>query len=149
GDISDYIDKLLDGEAFDKLGVVYGMGHAVYSVSDPRAVILKKFVKDLAISKGKEEEFDFYQKVERIAPEVIAEKRKIYKGVPINVDFYSGLVYQLLGIPQELYTPLFAISRMAGWGSHRLEEMANKGKIIRPAYIAVGKRQEYTPINER
>lgn len=149
GEISDYIYKLLNGEAFDKLGVVYGMGHAVYSVSDPRAVILKKFVKNLAQSKGKEEEFDLYQKIERIAPEVIADKRKIYKGVPINVDFYSGLVYQLLGIPQELFTPLFAISRMAGWGSHRLEEMANKGKIIRPAYIAVGKRQDYVPIEKR
>ncbi len=149
GAIVDYVDKLLNKEAFDKQGIVYGMGHAVYSLSDPRANILQGFVEDLAREKGRMEDFEFYKKVERLAPEVIADRRKIYKGVPINVDFYSGLVYELLGIPAELFTPIFAISRMAGWGSHRLEEMANKGKIIRPAYIAVGKRQKYVALEDR
>ena len=149
GAICDYFDKVLNREAFDKLGIVYGMGHAVYSKSDPRAELMKKFVEELAVAKGMEEDYILYKKIERLAPEVIADRRKIYKGVPVNVDFYSGFLYKLLGIPQELYTPLFAIGRMPGWGSHRLEEMANNGKIIRPAYIAVGKRQKYKPLSDR
>ncbi|MFI3129455.1 MAG: citrate/2-methylcitrate synthase [Bacillota bacterium] len=149
GEINDYLNKILRKEAFDGAGVIYGMGHAVYSLSDPRCDILKEFVEKLAIEKGMEEEYVLYKQIERLAPVAIAEKHKIYKGVPTNIDFYSGFVYKLLGIPAELYTPIFAISRMAGWGAHRLEEIANNGKIIRPAYIAVAPRQDYVPLGER
>ena len=149
GAICDYFDKVLKKEAFDHSGIVYGMGHAVYSKSDPRAEIMKKLVEELAVAKGMEEDYFLYKKIERLAPEVIADRRQIYKGVPVNVDFYSGFLYKLLDIPPELFTPIFAIGRMPGWGSHRLEEMANNGKIIRPAYIAVGKRQKYKSLDER
>ncbi len=147
--VNDYLHKILNKEAFDGAGVIYGMGHAVYSLSDPRCDILKQFVEELAVEKGMEEDYLLYKQIERLAPIAISEKRRIYKGVPTNIDFYSGFVYKLLGIPPELYTPIFAISRMAGWGAHRLEEIANNGKIIRPAYIAVAPRQEYVPLADR
>ena len=147
--IKDYLKKLLHKEAFDKAGLIYGMGHAVYSLSDPRAKVFKKFVEQLSVEKGFEKEYQLYSNVERLAPEVIAEERKIYKGVSANVDFYSGFVYQMLGLPTELFTPLFAVARMAGWSAHRLEELINQGKIIRPAYKAVKKKQSYIPIDER
>lgn len=149
GAIRDYLMKILNKEAFDKTGLIYGMGHAVYSLSDPRANIFKGYVKSLAIEKGLNEEYDLYEKIERIAPEVISEKRKIYKGVSANVDFYSGFVYSMLGIPHELFTPLFATSRISGWIAHRIEELSNNGKIIRPAYISVADRLEYKPISKR
>ncbi len=149
GDIRDYLNKLLNKEAFDKSGLIYGMGHAVYSLSDPRAEVLKGFVEQLAAEKGKEEEYLLYSKVERLASEIISEKRKIYKGVSANVDFYSGFVYSMLGIPVELFTPIFAVSRMVGWSAHRIEELANNGKIIRPGYMSVAKRMEYVPLDER
>ena len=144
-----YLKRLLHKEAFDKAGLIYGMGHAVYSISDPRAKVFKGFVEKLSIEKGMENEYQLYANVERLAPEVIAEERKIYKGVSANVDFYSGFVYQMLGLPSELYTPLFAIARTAGWSAHRIEELINQGKIIRPAYKAVKSNQPYVPIDER
>ena len=136
-------------EAFDKAGLIYGMGHAVYSISDPRAKVFKGFVEKLSLEKGYEKEYQLYANVEKLAPEVIAEERKIYKGVSANVDFYSGFVYQMLDLPTELFTPLFAVARMAGWSAHRIEELINQGKIIRPAYKAVKKKQSYIPIDER
>ena len=135
--------------AFDRAGLIYGMGHAVYSLSDPRANILKAFVKELAEEKGKVDEFQLYSLVERLAPEIIAEERKIYKGVSANVDFYSGLVYHMLGLPIELFTPIFAVARISGWSAHRMEELINGGKIIRPAYLSVAKRKNYVPLEER
>lgn len=147
--VRNYLIKLLNGEAFDGAGLIYGVGHAVYSVSDPRAEIFKKYAKELAKEKGYEAEFRLYEKVERLAPEVIAEKRKIYKGVSINVDFYSGLVYKILNIPEELFTPLFAIARIVGWSAHRIEELVNRGKIIRPAYKSIAPHREYIPISMR
>ncbi|NLK69422.1 MAG: citrate/2-methylcitrate synthase [Clostridiaceae bacterium] len=149
GEIRDYLFKLLNREAFDREGLIYGVGHAVYSLSDPRAVIFKGYAEKLAIEKGFEAEFMLYEMVEKLAPEIIAEKRKIYKGVSINVDFYSGLVYRMLNIPEELYTPIFAISRIAGWSAHRIEELVNRGKIIRPAYKSIAPDREYVPINMR
>ena len=148
-EIADYLTKVLNKKAFDKSGLIYGMGHAVYSISDPRAVILKKFVSSLAKEKGMEKEFALYEKVERIAPIVIANERKIYKGVSANIDFYSGLVYSLLNIPKEMFTPLFAVSRMPGWCAHRIEELVNAGKIIRPAYKSVMPRKEYIKMKDR
>lgn len=135
--IYNYLGKILDGEAFDHNGLIYGMGHAVYTVSDPREKILKKFVLQLAEEKHLQKELALYENVEKLAPKIIAEKRRIYKGVNPNVDFYSGFVYKMLGIPEELYTPLFAIARIAGWSAHRLEELVGNGKIIRPAYMSV------------
>jgi len=149
GQIRDYLNKLLDGEAFDKSGLIYGVGHAVYSVSDPRAEILKEYARQLAKEKGFEDEFRLYEKVERLAPEIIAEKRKIYKGVSINVDFYSGFVYKALNIPEELFTPLFAAARIVGWCAHRIEELVNRGKIIRPAYKSIAPPREYIPLSMR
>lgn len=148
-EIKVYLKKLLHKEAFDKAGLIYGMGHAVYSISDPRAKVFKGFVEKLSIEKGYQDEYQLYANVERLAPEVIAEERKIYKGVSANVDFYSGFVYQMLGLPSELFTPLFAVARMAGWSAHRIEELINQGKIIRPAYKAVKKNQTYIPMDER
>jgi len=148
-EIKGYLMKLLNKEAFDRAGLIYGMGHAVYSLSDPRAEIMEKYVEELTREKGKTKEFELYRKVARLAPEVIAEKRKIYKGVSPNVDFYSGLIYSMLNIPEEMYTPLFAIARVAGWSAHRIEELINTNKIIRPAYKSVAKETEYVPINER
>lgn len=147
-EIADYLHRLLERQAFDRAGLVYGMGHPVYSVSDPRAEVLKDFAKQLADVKGRTDEFALHEKVERIAPLVITAKRSTPRGVCANVDFYSGFVYQMLDIPVELYTPLFAISRVTGWCAHRIEELANS-KIIRPAYKSVAPVREYVPIDER
>ncbi len=147
--IRDYLRKLLAGEAFDHSGLIYGMGHAVYSLSDPRADIFKSFVEQLSKAKGYEKEYALYAKIEKLAPEVISEKRKIYKGVSANVDFYSGFVYHMLGLPQELFTPIFAIARIAGWSAHRLEELVNEGKIIRPAYKAILPHRDYIDLQNR
>ena len=144
-----YIGKIVDKEAFDHKGLVYGMGHAVYSLSDPRAVVFKSFVQQLAMAKGRKTDFDFYNTVERLAPQVIAEKRHIYKGVSTNVDFYSGFVYNMLGIPVELYTPMFAVARVVGWSAHRMEELVNVDKIIRPAYKSVMATRDYLPMENR
>jgi citrate synthase len=147
--IADYVHRLLSKEAFDRAGLVYGMGHPVYSISDPRAVILRRYAEQLAIEKGYTEEFELHTRFERIAPSAIAEHRKLFKGVSANVDFYSGFVCRILDIPAELYTPLFAISRIVGWSAHRLEELADGGKIIRPAYKSVSPLQTYVPLRER
>ena len=144
-----YLTALLNKQAFDKAGLIYGMGHAVYSLSDPRANIFKRFVEKLSAEKEKEKEFRLYSKIERLAPEIIAKERKIYKGVSANIDFYSGFVYSMLDLPLELYTPIFAIARIAGWGAHRVEELINAGKIIRPAYRNVQERRTYTAIADR
>lgn len=149
GALKDHLVKLLDKQAFDRSGLIYGMGHAVYSLSDPRAEILHKYAQKLSAEKGLEEDFALYETVARLAPEIIAEKRRMYKGVSANVDFYSGMVYRMLGLPEELFTPIFAISRIAGWSAHRLEEIQNAGKIIRPAYTNVKKELGYIPIGER
>ena len=148
-EVSAYLDKILNKQAFDRTGLIYGMGHAVYTLSDPREVILKKYAKELAEEKGLMEEFALYDLVERLAGQQIMEHRKLFKNVCANVDFYSGFVYSMLGIPQELFTPLFAIARMSGWSAHRLEELVNAGKIIRPAYKYVGKHLEFTEMEER
>lgn len=147
--LREYIVKLLDKEAFDRRGLIYGMGHAVYSISDPRAVIFKGFARDLAKEKGAEAEFELYETVEQLAIETIAEKRRIYKGVSANVDFYSGMVYSMLGIPDELYTPMFAIARIVGWSAHRMEELVSGEKIIRPAYKSISEEKLYTPMRKR
>lgn len=147
--LREYLRKLLDKEGFDRSGLIYGMGHAIYSISDPRAEILKRFAEKLSIEKNCHDEFQLYTDVERIAKELIAEKRKIYKGVCANVDLYSGFVYKMLGIPTDLYTPLFAIARIAGWSAHRLEELINSAKIIRPAYLPVSKPRSYTAMEDR
>lgn len=144
-----YLKKLLHKEAFDQAGLIYGMGHAVYSLSDPRANIFKTFVEDLSIEKSRTKEYQLYSLVERLAPEIIADERKIYKGVSANIDFYSGFVYSMLDLPIELYTPIFAIARISGWTAHRIEELINAGKIIRPAYKSVAPRKEYIEIGDR
>ena len=144
-----YLKALLNKEAFDRAGLIYGMGHAVYSLSDPRANIFRKFVKSLSEEKGLHREYKLYSLVERLAPQVIAQERKIYKGVSANVDFYSGFVYSMLNLPQELYTPIFAIARIAGWSAHRIEELINAGKIIRPAYKNVAPHRPYTKLEDR
>jgi len=148
-EIEAYLTKILNKEAFDRSGLIYGVGHAVYSISDPRSVILKGHAAELAAEKGLQKEFTLYANVERLAPKVIGRFRKIYKGVSTNVDFYSGFVYQMLNIPPELYTPLFAVARIAGWSAHRIEELVNAGKIIRPAYKSVAQRRSYVPMNDR
>ena len=147
--VADYLERLLDKSAFDNAGLIYGMGHAVYSLSDPRAEILKKYAKQLSVEAGMEEEFELYTTVARLAPPIIEKKRKLYKGVSPNVDFYSGMVYKMLGLPYELYTPIFAMARIAGWSAHRLEEIQNSGKIIRPAYIGVREDGVYKSLDER
>ena len=147
-EIEDYLVKILDKQAFDGAGLIYGMGHAVYTLSDPREVILKKYAKSLSEEKGLTKEFEFLDRIERIAGNLIAQRRRLFKPICANVDFYSGFVYTMLGIPEELFTPLFAISRISGWSAHRLEELVNKGKIIRPAYKYVGHHREY-PNNEQ
>jgi citrate synthase len=149
GAIRDYLSDILDKKAFDHSGLIYGMGHAVYSLSDPRAVLFEKFVKKLSVEKHKEDEYHLYQTVAKLAKEVIAEKRKIYKGVSPNIDFYSGFVYSTLGLPDELFTPLFATARIAGWSAHRIEELINTNKIIRPAYMSIAEDREYVPISKR
>ena len=148
-EISAYLNDLLDKKVFDKQGLIYGMGHAVYSHSDPREVIFKSFVERLAKEKGLEEEFELYDTVERLGPRIIEGRRPIYKGVCCNVDFYSGFVYNMLNLPLELYTPIFACARIAGWTAHRLEELSNNGKIIRPAFKSAQPQREYTPMSER
>ncbi|MFQ9158174.1 MAG: citrate/2-methylcitrate synthase [Blautia sp.] len=144
-----YLRKLLHKEAFDKRGLIYGMGHAVYSVSDPRAQVLKGFVEKLAKEKGRMKDYQLYANVEHLAPEVIAQERRIYKGVSANVDFYSGFVYSMLDLPLELYTPMFAVARIVGWSAHRMEELINVDKIIRPAYKNVLDPSEYVPLSDR
>lgn len=147
--VKNYLRALLHKEAFDHAGLIYGMGHAVYSISDPRATVFKGFVEKLSEEKGYQKEFALYSLVERLAPSVIAEERRIYKGVCANVDFYSGFVYRMLGLPYELFTPIFAISRIAGWSAHRLEELINANKIIRPAYKAVKDEIPYQKLEDR
>ena len=144
-----YLSQILDKQAFDKTGLIYGMGHAVYSLSDPRAEVFQSFVEQLAEEKGRAKDYRLYTSVERLAKKLIAKKRRIYKGVSANVDFYSGFVYSMLNIPDELFTPIFAMARVVGWSAHRLEELVNVDKIIRPAYVAIGERQTYVPLNER
>ena len=148
-EVEKYLAKILNKEAFDKSGLIYGMGHAVYSISDPRARVFKKFVEMLSEEKGKHEEFLLYDRVEKLSSALIAKNRKIYKGVSANVDFYSGFVYSMLGLPMELYTPIFAIARISGWSAHRIEELINCGKIIRPAYMSVSERREFVPMKDR
>ncbi|MDD4700550.1 MAG: citrate/2-methylcitrate synthase [Oscillospiraceae bacterium] len=148
-EIREYLTSLLDKKGFDKSGLIYGMGHAVYSISDPRAKILKSYVEKLSTEKGLHKEFDLFSCVERLAPEVIAAKRNIYKGVSANVDFYSGFAYSMLCLPSELYTPIFAIARISGWSAHRLEEIMNDGKIIRPAYKSISTERSYTSLENR
>ena len=148
-EVSAYLRKLLHGEAFDKAGLIYGMGHAVYSLSDPRARVFRAFVEKLSIEKGRTDEFQLYSLVEKLAPHIIANERKIYKGVSANVDFYSGFVYSMLDLPQKLFTPIFAIARIAGWSAHRMEELINPSKIIRPAYRNVHDRVPYKDMKDR
>jgi citrate synthase len=148
-ELSSYVDKILHKEAFDRTGLVYGMGHAVYSLSDPRAKVFKKFVEELSVEKHMEKEYKLMADVERIAAELISKERKIYKGVSANVDFYSGFVYRMLGLPTELYTPIFAVARISGWSAHRIEELINCNKIIRPAYMNVCDRKEYVDLKDR
>ena len=147
--IRDYLIKIINKEAFDHTGLIYGMGHAVYTLSDPRAVILKEYAKSLSIEKGREDEFELYDKVERIASELLTNMKSLHKPICCNVDFYSGFVYSMLGIPKQMYTPIFAISRIAGWSAHRIEELVNAGKIIRPAYKYVGQHREYVNLEDR
>ena len=148
-EVGNYLRRLLHKEAFDKKGLIYGMGHAVYSISDPRARIFKQFVEKLAEEKGRMKDFRLYEMVERLAPVIIGQERHIYKGVSANVDFYSGFVYSMLELPLELYTPMFAIARIVGWSAHRMEELINTDKIIRPAYKNVLEEQTYLPLSER
>ena len=148
-EVAEYLRKLLNKEAFDHAGLIYGVGHAVYSTSDPRAVLFKSYVEKLSHEKGLDKEFALYSLVERLAPEVIGQERHIYKGVSVNVDFYSGLVYKMLGIPDQLFTPLFAIARIVGWSAHRMEELANNGKIIRPAYKPIHEDMAYIGLSDR
>ena len=147
--VSDYILRLLRKQAYDKSGLVYGIGHAIYSLSDPRAKVFERFVHALSSEKGRETEYELYARVARLAPEIIAHECKMYKGVSPNIDFYSGFVYDMLGLPTELYTPIFAISRIAGWSAHRIEEVVNGRKIIRPAYKSVSEKIKYIPMEER
>ena len=148
-EIAAYLLKILNKEAYDKSGLIYGIGHAVYSISDPRARVFKGFVEQLAEEKGMTDEYGLYSRIERLAPQVIASKRKMYKGVSANVDFYSGFVYNMLGLPKELYTPLFAVARITGWSAHRIEELLNVNRIIRPAYISVCKETDYVAMENR
>ena len=148
-ELSAYLRRLLHKEAFDKAGLIYGMGHAVYSLSDPRAKVMEAFVKSLSEEKGRMEEYELYSTVARLAPQIISQERKIYKGVSPNVDFFSGFIYSMLDLPLELYTPIFAIARISGWSAHRIEELTNAGKIIRPAYKAVQEKRPYIPFDKR
>lgn len=148
-EISAYLNKILNKEAFDQSGLIYGIGHAIYTKSDPRAKMLKSLVSQLSEEKGLTEEFELYERIERLAPGLVAAKRNSGKTLCANVDFYSGFAYTMLGLPRELYTPIFAISRIAGWSAHRLEELINRGKIIRPAYLYVGDEKDYLPLDQR
>ncbi len=147
--ITKYLEDVLAGKAFDHQGLIYGVGHAVYSKSDPRAEIFRSYVERLAEHEGRSAEYELYARVAKLAPRIITGERKMYKGVCVNVDFYSGFAYSLLGLPKELYTPLFAMARIVGWSAHRMEELANNGKIIRPGYNSIAPMQEYTPIADR
>ena len=148
-EVAAYLQKLLDRDAFDHKGLIYGMGHAVYTKSDPRCTIFKQYVGKLSDEKGRRRDYELYQMVERLAPQVIGKNRRIYKGVSANVDFYSGLIYSMLDIPEELFTPMFAIARIVGWSAHRLEELINVDKIIRPAYISISEPLDYRPMDQR
>ena len=148
-EVSSYLRRLLHKEAFDKAGLIYGMGHAVYSLSDPRAKVMESFVKSLSEEKGRMDEYNLYSMVARLAPQIISQERRIYKGVSPNVDFFSGFICSMLDLPLELYTPIFAIARISGWSAHRIEELTNAGKIIRPAYRAVQDRRDYRPMDQR
>lgn len=148
-EIENYLTKILNKEAFDHSGLIYGIGHAIYTISDPRAAILREFVSKLSKEKGRQKEYGLYSSISEIAPKVIARHKKMYKGVSANVDFYSGLVYEMLEIPMELFTPLFAIARISGWSAHRLEELTNASKIIRPSYKSVGDKRSYLPLDAR
>ncbi|NLP43125.1 MAG: citrate/2-methylcitrate synthase [Peptococcaceae bacterium] len=148
-EIAAYLLKILKKEAFDRTGLIYGIGHAVYSISDPREIILEYYAGKLAEEKGLEKEFKLYTKVEKIAPKIIAQHNKMYKIISANIDFYSGFVYKMLNLPLEMFTPIFAVARMPGWSAHRIEELVCAGKIIRPAYKSVAKRKEYVPLDKR
>jgi citrate synthase len=148
-EVADYLKKILHKEAFDKSGLIYGIGHAIYSKSDPRAVLFEGFVQKLSAFNGREEEYALYTSIARLAPEIISAERRMYKGVSANIDFYSGFVYEMLGLPRELFTPIFAISRIAGWSAHMLEEIVSGGRIIRPAYKSVAPKRDYVPLTER
>ncbi len=148
-EVEEYLQKILDRKAFDRAGLIYGMGHAVYTLSDPREIILKKYARMLAEEKGMMDEFELYEMVENLAGRLIMVQRKMQKNVCANVDFYSGFVYSMLNIPEELFTPIFAIARMPGWSAHRLEELINASKIIRPAYKYVGSHCDYITMDER
>ena len=149
GEIADYLRKILHKEAFDRTGLIYGVGHAIYSLSDPRALLFERFVKSLSAEKGLDDEYALYASISHLAPELIVAERRMYKGVSANIDFYSGFVYEMLGLPRELFTPIFAISRIAGWSAHMLEEIISGGRIIRPAYKSVAPKQEYIPLDKR
>ena len=149
GAITDYLQKMINREVFDRSGLIYGMGHAVYTMSDPRAVVLKEYARSLSEEKGLQEEFHLYETVEKKASELLTAHKNLSKPICCNVDFYSGFVYSMLGIPTQLFTPIFAISRISGWCAHRIEELVNEGKIIRPAYKYVGHHKEYRRLEER
>lgn len=148
-ELGEYLRKILHKETFDRSGLIYGIGHAIYSRSDPRARLFERFVRELSAECGREEEYRLYADIARLAPELIAGERKMYKGVSANIDFYSGFVYDMMGLPRELYTPLFAISRIAGWSAHRIEELVTGGRIIRPAYKSVSEMRRYVPLEAR
>ena len=148
-EVGAYLEALLDKRAFDNAGLIYGMGHAVYSVSDPRAEVFRGYVEQLSKEKGLEEEYNLYAKVAELAPKIIASHKKMYKGVSPNVDFYSGFAYSMLDLPLELYTPIFAVSRISGWSAHRMEELINAGKIIRPAYMSISEETDYIKLADR
>jgi citrate synthase len=148
-EIRDYLKRMLNKDAFDKSGLIYGIGHAVYTVSDPRCNIFKNFVEKLAEEKGRQKEFVLYSNIHRLAPEVVAEHKQMQKKVSANIDFYSGFVYSMLDLPQELYTPIFAIARISGWSAHRIEELVNSSKIIRPAYLSVQPERPYVKLEDR
>jgi citrate synthase len=149
GQVADYLLKLLHKEAFDRSGLIYGIGHAIYSLSDPRATLFESFVRRLSESAGRQDEYRLYSTIARLAPELIAKERNMYKGVSANIDFYSGFVYDMLNLPMEMFTPIFAISRIAGWSAHRIEELLNSSRIIRPAYKSVAEVRKYVPLDER
>lgn len=148
-EINAYLTRIVRKDAFDKKGLIYGMGHAVYSLSDPRERVFREYVEKLALEKGRENDMQLYKSIEKIAPEVIARERKIYKGVSPNVDFYSGFVYEMMDIPREMFTPLFAVARIVGWSAHRIEELVAENKIIRPAYGSLVQKREYVELKNR
>jgi citrate synthase len=148
-EITAYLLKIMRKEVFDRSGLIYGVGHAVYSLSDPRAILFEEFVQKLSKEKGREDEYKLYTAIARLAPQIIAKEKKMYKGVSANIDFFSGFVYEMLNLPREMFTPIFAVSRIAGWSAHMLEETISGGRIIRPAYKSVSEQREYVPIGKR